>query len=54
MPYTISAAVEDMSSLRAVQIPRRTSERASMSQLGLYLQSSLELREIKLQRMDWV
>ena len=34
VPYTISAAVEDMSSLRAVRIPSRTRGKASIQEAG--------------------
>ena len=35
VPYTISAVVEDRSSLRAVRMPRSTSGRASIQESGL-------------------
>ena len=34
VPHTISTAVEEMSSLRAVRIPRRTRGRASIQESG--------------------
>ena len=34
MPYTISAAIADMSSLRVVRIPRRTNVRAFSHESG--------------------